>query len=57
LVAKNKKVIIVANKTDLKSSNIEKIKLVFPDYPVVPVSAKEGKGLEDMYKKIFEEFF
>lgn len=57
LVAKNKKLIIVANKTDLKSSNVEKIKLVFPDYAIVSVSAKSGEGLDGLYEKIFEEFF
>ena len=57
LVAKNKKLIVVANKTDLKSSNLEKIKLVFPEYTIVPVSAKTGKGIEGLYEKIFEEFF
>ena len=57
LVAKNKKVIIVANKTDLKSSNVEKIKLVFPDYTIVPVSAQKRKGIDELYEKLFEEFF
>lgn len=57
LVAKNKKVIIVANKTDLKASNVEKIKLVFPDYPVVAISAQKRKGIDDLYETLFEEFF
>ncbi len=57
LVAKNKKLIIAANKMDLKSSNIEKVKLVFPDYVIVPISAKTGKGVDKLYEKIFEEFF
>ena len=57
LIAKKKKLIIVANKTDLKSSNLEKIKLVFPEYPVVPVSAKTGDGMDGLYKAIFKEFF
>ena len=57
LVAKNKKLIIVANKMDLKSSNLDKIKLVFPDYVLVPISAKTGNGVENLYEKIFEEFF
>ena len=57
LVAKNKKLIIAANKMDLKSSNIDKIRLVFPDYTLVPISAKTGEGVENLYEKIFEEFF
>ena len=56
LVAKGKKIIVIANKVDLKKSNIEKVKLVFPDYTIVPVSAKTRKGLDDMYEAIFREF-
>lgn len=57
LVAKKKKLIIVANKSDVKSANIEKIKLVFPDYPLVGISAKTGEGVEDLYETIFKEFY
>ncbi len=57
LVAKNKKVIIVANKSDLKNANIDKVKLVFSDYPIVGISAKTGEGVEDLYEAIFKEFF
>ena len=57
LVAKEKKLIIVANKTDIKKSNIDKVRLVFPDYQVVGVSAKTGKGIDKLYKVIFEEFY
>ena len=57
LIAKNKKVVIVANKTDLKSANVEKIKLVFPDYVVVPISAQKGEGIDTLYETLFEEFF
>lgn len=56
LVAKNKKLIIVANKTDMKKSNLEKIRLVFPDYPIVPISAKTGEGVDKLYEAIFKEF-
>jgi GTP-binding protein Era len=57
LVNKNKKIIVVANKTDLKKSNTEKIKLVFPDYKIVGVSARSGEGIEDLYDAIFKEFY
>jgi hypothetical protein len=57
LVAKNKKIIIVANKMDLKSANDDKIKLIFPEYPIVPISAKTGKGIDRLYEEIFERFF
>lgn len=56
LVAKKKKLIIVANKTDMKTSNLEKIKLVFPDYPIVGISAKTGEGVDKLYEQIFKEF-
>lgn len=57
LVAKKKKLIIVANKNDLKSSNTEKISLVFPDYTIVPISAKTGEGIENLYETIFKELY
>ena len=57
LVAKKKKLIIVANKCDLKSSNTEKISLVFPDYTIVPISAKTGEGVEKLYETIFKELY
>lgn len=57
LVAKKKKLVIVANKSDLKSSNLEKIKLVFPEYPLVGISAKTGEGVDELYNTIFKEFF
>ncbi len=56
IVAKNKKVLIAANKSDLKTSNIERIKLVFPDYNIISISAKTGKGIEKFYEGIFKEF-
>jgi len=57
LVNKNKKIIVVANKTDLKKSNTDKIKLVFPDYKIVGISAKTGDGIEGLYDTIFKEFY
>ncbi|MFP4401620.1 MAG: GTPase [Candidatus Nanoarchaeia archaeon] len=55
LVAKNKKIVVVANKIDLKGASVDKVKLVFPDYPIVGVSAKEGKNLEELYDSIFKQ--
>lgn len=57
LVAKDKKIIIVANKTDLKNASTEKIKLVFPDYKLVSISAKTGEGIDELYEEIFREFY
>ena len=35
----------------------EKIRLVFPDYPIVSISAKSGEGLDKLYEAIFKEFY
>ncbi|MFT4244089.1 MAG: Era-like GTP-binding protein [Candidatus Woesearchaeota archaeon] len=55
LVAKDKKIIIVANKIDLKNASVDKIKLVFADYPIVGVSAKTGDNLEELYREVFKQ--
>jgi len=57
LKVRKKKFIIVANKIDKKNSNIDRIKLVFPDVPIVAISAKKGTGVEELYEAIFEEFY
>ena len=54
LEARNIPIIIVANKIDLKKSNIEKIKNMFPQYKVIGISAKTGKNMDELYKTIFE---
>ncbi len=54
LVARKIPVLIVANKTDLKSSDIKKIESAFPEYDVVGISAKKGKNLEEFYESIFK---
>ena len=54
LVARKIPVLIVANKTDLKKSDIKKIEVAFPDYDVIGISAKNGKNLEEFYESIFE---
>lgn len=47
-------VIIVANKNDLKSSNIKRVKSAFPQYKVVSLSAKKGEGFNNLYDTLFE---
>jgi len=54
LEARNIPVIIVANKIDLKKSNINKIQKMFPQYKVVGISARTGKNMDELYKTIFE---
>lgn len=46
--------IIVPNKIDLPESEISIIKEAFSDYPIVPVSALRGDGVEDLYNMIAE---
>lgn len=46
------KTIIVANKTDLDTSNIALIKETFPHIPVVAISALHGEGIENLYQQI-----
>lgn len=52
LEARDIPVIIVANKTDLKSADPEGIQEAFPQHPVVPVSGKTGKNIDELYKMI-----
>ena len=47
-------VIIVANKTDLKSSKVSRVKSAFPQYKVIGLSAKKGEGFEELYNTLFE---
>jgi GTPase len=54
LVARKIPVLIVANKVDLRKSDIKKIEAAFPEYEVVGISAKYGKNLEEFYESIFK---
>lgn len=53
LVARKIPVLIVANKVDLKKSNIKAVESAFPDYEVVGISAKECKNINDFYEAVF----
>ncbi len=53
LVARKIPVLIVANKIDLKKTDIKKIEAAFPEYDVVGISAKFGDNLEEFYESIF----
>lgn len=46
--------VLVANKTDLAESDVNKIAAAFPQYDVVPISAKEGKNMDELYDKLVE---
>jgi hypothetical protein len=53
LVARKIPVLIVANKIDLKKTDIKKIEAAFPEYDVIGISAKFGDNLEEFYESIF----
>jgi GTPase len=53
LEARKIPVILIANKTDLAKANKTKIEDAFPQYKVIPISAKEGNNIEHLYKEIF----
>ncbi len=53
LAARNIPVLIVANKTDLKKANIKKVQSAFPQYDVIGMSAKKGKGMDGFYEALF----
>ena len=54
---KEKKSIIVLNKTDLESVNLENIKEIKEtNRPIVKMSLKEEKGLENLYKELINMF-
>ncbi len=54
LAARKIPVLIVANKMDLAKSDIKKIIGAFPEYQVIGISTKTGKGIEDFYAELFK---
>lgn len=54
LAARKIPVLIVANKIDLKKSDIKKIGAAFPEYTVTGISAKSGDGMDKFYDEIFK---
>ena len=54
LVARKIPVLIVANKIDLKKSDIKKVQGAFPEYDVVGISAKNGDNIEEFYEELFK---
>jgi GTP-binding protein Era len=54
LVARDVPVLIVANKIDLKKSDIKKIESAFPQYKVIGISAKQGKNIDEFYESLFD---
>ncbi|MFH1506187.1 MAG: Era-like GTP-binding protein [archaeon] len=54
LEARKIPVLIVANKVDLKKSDIKKVQSAFPQYVVLGISAKFGKNIEEFYEALFK---
>ena len=52
LAARNIPVLIVANKIDLKRSDIKKIESAFPQYEIIGMSAKHGKNIDEFYETL-----
>jgi len=54
LAARNIPVLIVANKIDLKKSDVKRIEAAFPQYPTIGISADKGTNLEAFYDELFK---
>lgn len=54
LLARKIPVLIAANKTDMKKSDIKKVETAFPDYEVVGISAKKKKNIDEFYESLFK---
>jgi small GTP-binding protein len=53
LAARKIPVLIVANKIDLRKSNVRRVENAFPQYDVVGLSAHKGKNMEEFYESLF----
>ncbi len=54
LQARDIPVLIVANKVDLKKSNMKKVQAAFPQYDVIGISAKYGRNVKELYEQVFD---
>ncbi|MBS3095454.1 50S ribosome-binding GTPase [Candidatus Woesearchaeota archaeon] len=54
LAARDIPVLVVANKVDIKKSNVRKVEDAFPQYDVVGISAEYGHNMEDLYNALFK---
>jgi len=48
--------VVLANKTDLDGSNVQRVESAFPQHDVVAGSAKSGENIGDLYDEIAEKF-
>lgn len=49
-------VLILANKTDLQESNMQRVANAFPQHETIPLSALEGDNMDEVYDNIAEYF-
>ena len=54
LVARKIPVLVVANKIDMKKTDIKRVESAFPEYDVVGISAKYGKNMDEFYESLFK---
>ena len=54
LVARKIPVLVIANKMDLKKSDIKKVSAAFPEYDVVGISARKGTNMSEFYESVFK---
>jgi len=54
LVARKIPVLIVANKIDLRKSDIKKVEVAFPEYEVLGISVRTGENIEKFYEALFK---
>ena len=54
LVARKIPILIIANKSDLNKADVKKVQDAFPEYPVIGLSAKYGKNLDELYEAVFK---
>ena len=54
LIARKIPVLVIANKIDLKKSDIKKVEAAFPEYEVVGISAKNGKNMDEFYESVLK---
>lgn len=54
LEARDIPVLVLANKIDLEDSDPDRVRDAFPQYEVLPISAKEKENIEEFYDKLFE---
>lgn len=53
IAARKIPVLLVANKIDLKKADVKKFEAIFPEYPVVGISAKDGTNMNEFYEELF----